>query len=255
MLVEDDEGNRIVARALLQRLGIEVGIAESGREAVAAVSDSRFDLVLMDVRMPEMDGYQAAAEIRRHERLAKLPIIALTAGTKADERQRCLAAGMSDYLSKPIGPEELEKTLAKWLGPESKGDLEHTPSGETQTPTAEAKSALPEALPGLDLKTALARIAGEETLYLSLLERFRAKRSDVPRCIAEALKRKDTKTARQLAHTLTGTAATIGAEDLATAASAVERAIERGACEADGLLLDELSEALATLLRSISRVL
>ncbi len=261
LLAEDDEGNQMVARALLEGLGVKVTVAENGREAVAAARDSRFDLVLMDVQMPEMDGYQAAAQIRLQGRLASLPIVALTAGTSTGERRRCLAAGMDDYLAKPIEPAELEKTLAKWLGSRHEGDpgrapsggTKHLPpSGGTETPEAEAKSALPETLPGIDLKPALARLGGDAALYLRLLERFGVECGDVARRIAEALGNKDTKTARYLAHKLTGTATTIGAADVAAGAGAVERAIEQGGCEAADLLLDDLSEALAVVFRSLS---
>ncbi len=115
LLVEDDRLNQIVAQRLLESYGVQVTLAANGREAVEAVRRHSFDLVLMDLQMPELDGYQAAAEIRRDERFKALPIIAMTACAMVDEREKCLAAGMNGHFPKPFEPEDLMRLLKKWI--------------------------------------------------------------------------------------------------------------------------------------------
>ena len=115
LLVEDNLVNQLVAKRLLEKAGTNVEIAANGLEAVAAVERKHYDLVFMDIQMPEMDGYQATAEIRRRQGRARhTPIIALTAHAMPEDRQRCLAAGMDDYLSKPVAPEDLQGALRRW---------------------------------------------------------------------------------------------------------------------------------------------
>lgn len=109
---------------LLRSLGLEVTLAGNGQEAVQAVDDQPFDLVLMDVQMPIMDGLRATAEIRRRHPEGQLPVIAMTANAFEEDRAACLAAGMNDYLSKPVAPDALRRCLSHWLS------LRHTPSPE-----------------------------------------------------------------------------------------------------------------------------
>jgi two-component system sensor histidine kinase/response regulator len=130
LLVEDNEINQTVAFARLGKYGFQPNLAQNGKEAVAAAKETTFDLILMDCQMPEMDGYQATQAIRQQEGTGRrTPIIALTAHAIPGDREKCLAAGMDDYLSKPFKPEELQATLEKWLGfhlnasPDSVDDL------------------------------------------------------------------------------------------------------------------------------------
>jgi signal transduction histidine kinase/DNA-binding response OmpR family regulator/HPt (histidine-containing phosphotransfer) domain-containing protein len=118
LVVEDNPINLSVVRKLLQRFGLECDVARDGAEGVEAVKRVQYDLVFMDVQMPVMDGYQATLEIRRRERergLAHLPVVAMTANAMAGDRERCLAVGMDDYLSKPVKPTDLKSTLRHWL--------------------------------------------------------------------------------------------------------------------------------------------
>jgi CheY-like chemotaxis protein len=115
LVAEDNVVNQKVAVRMLQRLGCEAEVAVNGREALAALESISFDLILMDCQMPEMDGYQAATEIRRRESgPGRLPIIALTAHAIQGSREKCLEAGMDDYLSKPINPQTLSEMLRRW---------------------------------------------------------------------------------------------------------------------------------------------
>ncbi|MGQ9658151.1 MAG: response regulator, partial [Fimbriimonadales bacterium] len=113
LLVEDNEVNRKVATRMLAKLQLQVEIAVNGREAVQKASETAYDLILMDCQMPEMDGYEATRTLRQQG--VPTPIIALTANALEGDREKCLACGMNDYLSKPIQADKLRQTLAKWL--------------------------------------------------------------------------------------------------------------------------------------------
>jgi CheY-like chemotaxis protein len=116
LVAEDGDINQIVATGMLEHLGYTVEIAPDGLAAVAALARTTYDAVLMDVHMPGLDGYQATAEIRRAEGAARhTPIIAMTAGAIEGDRERCLAAGMDDYLSKPISVATVREVLARWV--------------------------------------------------------------------------------------------------------------------------------------------
>ncbi len=114
LLVEDDELNQMVASELLKRLGVEVTIANNGLDALAIIKESSFNLVFMDIQMPEMDGYETVRLIRQEKRWRNLPIIAMTAHALSSERDKCIAAGMNDYLAKPIDPSSLANMVLKW---------------------------------------------------------------------------------------------------------------------------------------------
>jgi len=113
--VEDNPVNQLVAKGMLGKLGCEVIVAGHGGEALDQLEQSEFDLVLMDCNMPVMDGYEASRQIRRSGRWPQLPIVALTANAMSEERERCRAAGMSDYLAKPFRREELAALLDLWV--------------------------------------------------------------------------------------------------------------------------------------------
>src|SRR5262249_12779566 len=121
LLVEDNEINQQIAVELFESAGAQIKVANNGREAVETLSQgpqpTQFDVVLMDLQMPEMDGYQATAKLRADPRFITLPIIAMTAHATIEERQRCLAAGMNDHVSKPIDPASLFDTVSKFFRP------------------------------------------------------------------------------------------------------------------------------------------
>jgi signal transduction histidine kinase/HPt (histidine-containing phosphotransfer) domain-containing protein/ActR/RegA family two-component response regulator len=235
LLVEDNAINRQVAGELLASVGLVVDMAEDGTRALAllgAAPPTHYDLVLMDLQMPRLDGHDTTAAIRADARFDALPIVALTAHAQPALRARCTAQGMQDFVSKPIVPEELWRVVAQWLGaPAAKGATEAAPTPATsETPGAAApaieaasaavpsKSAVPPSGPpsvaGLDVPAAVEAMGGSVTLYREVLRRFAQAQADfdseLQRCRAEG-RHVD---ALRLVHTLKGLAGTIGAADL-----------------------------------------
>ncbi len=221
LLAEDNEINQQIAVELLQGAGASVAIANNGREAMemlAAGGPEAYDAVLMDLQMPEMDGIEATRRLRADARFAGLPIIAMTAHAMVEERERCLAAGMADHISKPIDPHAMFQTLARWV----RG---RTPPAAGTAPAAPRAAALLQGVEGLDSAAGLKRVAGNHALYLSLLRQFAAKQADAGARVAAALAGKDRETAERIAHTVKGVAGNVGLAGLAADAAALEHAI------------------------------
>ncbi len=228
LLVEDNEINQQVAVELMEGVGVAVDVANHGREAVemleAVAGPVPYHVVLMDVQMPEMDGYQATARIRAQERFASLPIVAMTAHATVEERQRCVEAGMVDHVSKPIDPTALYDALARF-------HAGRTPATRPVPAPAVAEkpaTTLP-VIEGLDTAQGVRRIAGNEALYLRLLRQFAESQGDAAGKIGESLRAGDRATAERLAHTVKGVAGNLAAGPVQAAAGALEKAIRDGA--------------------------
>ncbi|HET7536052.1 MAG TPA: response regulator, partial [Candidatus Didemnitutus sp.] len=229
LLVEDNEINRQIAVELLEGVGAQVAIATNGREAVDKIFDGPvpppFDAILMDLQMPEMDGYQATARIRSDSRLAGLPIVAMTAHATIEERQNCLAAGMNDHIAKPIDPGVLFATLAHFHKPPSAAERSAPPpASPAPAVPGSADGELP-AIDGLDTADGLSRVAGNRKLYLKLLRQFRDGQNTAVAQTKAALESGDTATAERLAHTLKGVAGNLGAKPVQAAAAKLEKLI------------------------------
>ena len=244
LLVEDNELNQEVAVALLTDAGFSVAVAENGRVAVEKVRETPYDLVLMDMQMPVMDGIAATSEIRTFVRPEELPVIAMTANVRPEDRAACHSAGMNDFLTKPIEPEHLWEVLLRWLKPRPAA-AEPPPAD----PLARGDEALPAELPGVDLAAGLRHSGGKHPLYLSLLTRFRAGQTGTVAAIRGALDRNDRSTAERLAHTTRGAAGAIGAVEVAEQAAALEAAL-RGDMPGEGVpgALEAFAGSLARLL-------
>jgi signal transduction histidine kinase/CheY-like chemotaxis protein len=221
LLTEDNEINQQIAVELLEGAGATVTVANHGREAVEMLSGPGappFDVVLMDLQMPVMDGYQATAKLRADPRLAALPIIAMTAHATVEERQRCLAAGMNDHVAKPIDPAALFEAVGRFYQPPAGSPVPDRPSGLVLQDA-------PLSIAGLDTTDGLSRVGGNRKLYVKILRQFVEQQAPAPERIADAVADGDHLLAERLAHTLKGVAGNIGAGGVQSAAAALERVI------------------------------
>jgi len=221
LLAEDNEINQQIAVELLAGVGAEMTVAGNGQEAMARLQQdpTAYDLVLMDLQMPVMGGYEATEKIRADARLAGLPIIAMTAHATSEERQKCLAAGMNDHIAKPIDPAALFETVGRFFRPSAPAG---SPSAAPAVRTA--SDALP-GIDGIDQDDGLARVAGNRNLYVKLLRQFVEQQGSAAAQIAEALTRGDVAVAERLAHTVKGVAGSLGAKAMQQAAATLEKAI------------------------------
>ncbi|HJV23260.1 MAG TPA: response regulator [Holophagaceae bacterium] len=227
LLVEDNDFNQQVATELLGMVGVEVGIAANGQEALDRIRTGSYDAVLMDLQMPVMDGYEATVQLRRWHAPSELPIVAMTAHALIRERERCLGIGMNDYLTKPVDPAELYAVLLRWISPREPRPA--TPAPAPEPPSADAFDLAHLELPGIDLEAGLVNLMGSRDRYGKLLVRFRELKVGVPAEIREALARGDREVAIRCAHSMVGGAATLGAMVLAEAARALQDALQDGA--------------------------
>ncbi|PKL75291.1 MAG: hypothetical protein CVV27_16145 [Candidatus Melainabacteria bacterium HGW-Melainabacteria-1] len=214
LLVEDNRINRLVAQQLLEGQGFEVGIAQNGLEALECLKSQTYALVLMDLQMPVLDGFAATTQIRAMPEFKTLPIIAMTADVSTGTRERALAAGMDDYITKPIELEILYRTLLYWL------------SGEIPEPPAESHTVLSPSFDGIDVAATLRRLGGNLPFYLELLQDFELELPAQLQALEAALQRSDQEIATYLAHTLKGMAANLGATHLQAALNALEVALQ-----------------------------
>ncbi len=226
LLAEDNEINQQVAEEILQQAGLVVRSANNGKEAVEMVNAGNFDVVLMDIQMPVMGGFEATQEIRRNERFQDLPIIAMTAHAMAGDREKSIEAGMNDHLTKPIDPDQLISALVKWVKP---GDRETSEGlSESSSESKKAQDILPTHLPGISLASGLGRVAGNRQLYAKLLCKFKDGQENAVDQIKAALQVGDTETATLLAHTVKGVSGNLGGDNLYQAAAELEKAIKQG---------------------------
>jgi len=219
LLVEDNLINQQVAQEILEAMGLTVSCADNGREALELLHVRDFDLVLMDIQMPEMDGYEAVRHIRAEPRYGELPIVAMTAHAMTEERKKCLAAGMNDHVPKPIDPEALFNTLRQWLKTEKRTRPEQV---------YEVDDTLPDELPGIDLRWGLERIGGNRKLFRKLLSEFSLNHGQALQSIESRLNEGDLETTRRELHTLHGVSGNIGALELQQAVQGFEAELRAG---------------------------
>ena len=255
LLVEDNGLNREVATGLLQDARLAIDTAENGQIAVQMVAEHSYDLVLMDMQMPVMDGLAATRAIRLKPEFQSLPIIAMTANVMESDRDKCTEAGMNDHLAKPIDPQALFAALLRWIRPS--GD--HGADAPRDTIAAAGRlpqpagslEATPFQIAGVDTQSALRRTGGNPKRYEMLLRKF-AESANVEE-IREAQASGDTATAARAAHSLKGAAANLGATVVANAAAEVETAIKTGQSVQPGL--DVLAAKLREVVEAIRSAL
>ncbi|AWK87728.1 response regulator [Azospirillum thermophilum] len=254
LLVEDNALSQEVAREILERAGAEVALAGNGREAVALVEQSEgFHAVLMDVQMPQMDGFEATRAIRRLPGGDGLPIIAMTASALPSDRRRCLEGGMDDHIAKPLDLAQLFTVLGRWAGAPAAGAAgaavaELAAAGQPAGAAAGGPAGLPASLPGIDLNDALGRLDGDVALFRRFVAEFARSYAGVADAVAAALAAGDLPRAKGLGHELKSVAGNIGARRLSAAADALQIAAGRGEAEAAATQLGELRAELAKVL-------
>jgi len=231
LLVEDNDINQQVAREMLQQAGLVVTTADNGQLALDALHQAAtpFDAVFMDMQMPVMDGLQATRAIRAQPQWARLPIIAMTANAMAQDRQRCLDAGMNDFVAKPIDPEQLWAALLRWV-PARQGYTPPLPPAPGASAPSGPLPALPLDVPGLDTALGLRRCMGKVAFYREMLGQFVREQASVAQRIGQALEGGDWALAHRLAHTLKGVAGNLGATQVQALADALDQHL-RGPAE------------------------
>jgi two-component system, sensor histidine kinase and response regulator len=231
LLAEDNPINQQVAVELLQGVGAAVEVAANGEEALAMAQAKAYDVVLMDLQMPVMDGLQATRAIRANPRLKDLPIVAMTASVMAGDRDRCLEAGMNDHVSKPVSIDQLMSALLRWVPDRTGGAPAVPPAGAPAAPAAAAAGAgeLPSDLDGFHIEEGVKRVGGDRALFRRLLLQFYDHSGNAAGEIRAALAAGDRAKAKAEAHTLKGVAGTLSAKELYAAAHALESALRKNA--------------------------
>ncbi|WP_417910718.1 CBS domain-containing protein [Candidatus Electronema sp. PJ] len=214
LLVEDNAINQQVAMELLTQECFRVDLAENGEQALDLLQPGRYDLVLMDIQMPVMDGYQATTAIRRQSEYDSLPILAMSANAMRHDREQCRAVGMNDHIPKPVDRKQLLAALCRWIKPA----VRDKPQKRQERHIA---GKLPQ-LCGINSRVALERLGGNQRVYLSILHSFAREYPGAVREIRRQLAENERNSAERLAHTLKGMAGAIGAETLQETAKVLE---------------------------------
>lgn len=267
LLAEDNELNQQVATEMLEDKGVVVEVAENGKIAVDMANKNKYDIILMDVNMPELDGLDATRLIKTESKQnTKTPILAMTASVMASDIDKCLSAGMDDYVAKPIEVKEFFKKLAKWIEPQRKGKIK-TPASKLKKlelePTTDNKSLATQSdvniesvnIEGLDIKEGIQRVGGKPSSYIKFLSKFIDNQKDVVQSIKNAESGYKFEDATRISHTLKGICGTIGASNLQKLALSLETEFKKADSrdsDAVSKVLDELNTKLEQLFLDIN---
>ncbi len=223
LLVEDNVVNQDLALALLSRVGITTRVAEHGQDALNILEKEEFDGVLMDCQLPVMDGYEATRRIRLDDRYRGLPVIAMTANALSGDREKSLDAGMNDHLNKPFQPVTFYNVLLQWIKPSF---LVTDIAIETEQNNSEVDKEIPE-ITGIDSVAGLRTAGGNRSIYSRLIIKFLHLFRNFKSEFLQAMDNEELVTAERLAHSLKGSAASLGANDIAEAAAVLESAVRK----------------------------
>ncbi len=228
LVAEDNQINQQVVKEFLKLSGVNVDIANDGKEALQLLERHRYDAILMDVHMPEMGGVEATESVRKQPQFKELPIIALTAGVTQEEREVCEAIGMNDFIAKPVNPEALIKTLCEWIKPKV---ASAPPSDEASNDWADIE----DDLPGFDLRMLKTMIGGSSEILQSLLQTFFADCAGESSVIMASIQKPDLVVAEKQLHRLKGAAGNLGAKALHQACEALDAQLKKGSYSAESL--------------------
>ncbi|MGD1930888.1 MAG: response regulator [Leptolyngbyaceae cyanobacterium] len=256
LLVEDNENNQQIAVEILGSTGLEIEVARNGQEAMDRVKMLCFDLILMDIRMPGMDGLEVTRRIRdlaregevASERFATVPIVAMSANALQGDREAGLAAGMNDYLTKPIDPERLYSALLRWIPRQHLERQSAVPSERMMSQKSEADLSN---LPVLDCYAALKRLGGNQEIYQGVLKQFVQQHQNSTDLFRIAEQHQDWQAGGELAHSIKGISANIGAQSLANIAMNLESAFDSCQTEVILVLLPIFSQQLESVIEAI----
>ncbi|MDD2759944.1 MAG: PAS domain S-box protein [Methylomonas sp.] len=226
LLVEDNKTNQEVALELLREVGLNVDVANNGFEALSMAWNHVYDLILMDMQMPGMDGLEATRSIRRQPGFESLPILAMTANAFDEDKQRCFDAGMNDFIAKPVDPDILYRTLLHWLP---------IPGLTPATPRAADGEIPPElrTFPGIDVDYGLKLLNGHVATYMNILQCFVGDHAEDMLELRERLATADWEKARLIVHTLKGSSGNLGIVGVQAMAAELETAIRNKAVAAE----------------------
>ena len=266
LLVEDNEINQLVATELLAEGNVKVEVANNGKEALDMIlaRPTHWDAVLMDMQMPVMDGVTATIEVRKTISAGQLPIVAMTANAMVQDKEKCMAAGMQDFVTKPIDPEVLWETLLRVIRP--KATRQSATASNVNSLSASGSSAiapiaidrfvLPAGIPGLDSELGLRRVSGKIALYETILRKYISGQATVVDELRAAVTQQDFELAKRLAHTTKGVSGNIGATEVQGIAAEIEAGLAENVDSVS--ILDKLTvleAALAPLLQSLAACL
>ncbi len=245
LIIEDTPINQQVISELLSQVGMDFDIVDNGIKGIQQVRSNPYDLVLMDIQMPEMDGFTTTRQIRAAGFKA-LPIIAMTAHVQDTDREKCLEAGMNDFLSKPIDPDVLYRKIGQFI------DVKETAGAAASTPSNDREAVLPE-IDGLDSHTGLMRLRGNIKLYLKLLTEYPKTYRHAIDQIMSMINDNQIKGAAHFVHSIRGASSTIGLNQMAQAFDAVESALQVGEIEKARKLLNTQEQSFIQLVTRLAK--
>ncbi|MDH3354843.1 MAG: response regulator [Chromatiales bacterium] len=247
LVVEDNDINQLIAEEILNALGLRVTLAANGVEALEAMEKTQFELVLMDLQMPVMDGYEATHKIRENDKFNDIPIVAMTAHAMSEERDKCLAAGMNDHLAKPIEVEKLDAALIRWIKPRDRVISK-------SVDVLDIEGGLLDTLPGIDLKKGLKLVGGNLKLYREILKRFRMSQLNTISDVNKFIQDGNIDDAKRVFHSIVGTAGNIGALKLSHSAAKLEKSIVSNSGNIPQKDFDEFKLIIKELQESLNKI-
>jgi len=256
LLVEDNEINQQVALEFLQIADCYITIAKNGVEAIHQIEhvhpQNPFDAVLMDLQMPEMDGYEATRYIRNQLNIKDMPIIALTAHAMVSEREKVMEEGMNDYITKPIHVQKMFQTLVRWIKPSDRQLPESLLPHKT---VCEQDNKLPKQMPGLNIEKAISALADNNQLYIHLIKKLNNNNQKTCQSLWDALKKSDYEFIQRTAHTMKSISGTIGASRWQAISKELEFCIRNSQYSNAANLITEFENAMNEVLLSVNTLL